>query len=189
MQYSPAISIGGVMSERVVIVDYDPQWPERFAAERARIAAALREVAVRIDHNGSTSVPGLPAKPVIDIQISVAGLHPMDPYRTALQALGYTHVPHADDRFCPFFHKPAQWPHTHHVHVVELGGSEEKRTLAFRDWLRDHADDRAAYAGLKRRLAEEFTDPGAQNAYAAAKGDFIERTIAQALAAGYPHGL
>jgi GrpB-like predicted nucleotidyltransferase (UPF0157 family) len=177
------------VSERVVIVDYDALWPEHFAAERALIAASLRGIALRIDHNGSTSVPGLPAKPIIDIQISVARLHPMDRYRAALQRLGYTHVPHPDDWFCPFFHKPAQWPHTHHVHVVELGGAEERRTLAFRDWLRDHADDRVEYANLKRRLADEFADPKAQADYAAAKGEFIERTIARALAGGYPHEL
>src|SRR5262245_31489268 len=100
---------GAVMSESVVIVDYDPRWPELFAAERAHIAAALRGLALRIDHNGSTSVPDLPAKPIIDIQISVARLHPMDKYRAALQSLDYTHVPHPDDWFCPFFHKPAVW--------------------------------------------------------------------------------
>ena len=177
------------MAERVVIVEYDPQWPAQFAAERAQIATRLRGVALRIDHNGSTSVPNLPAKPIIDIQISVARLHPMDKYRAALQALDYTHVPHPDDWFCPFFHKPAQWPHTHHVHVVELGGTEEKRTLAFRDWLRDHPGDAAIYADLKRGLAAQFADAAKQNDYAAAKGDFIERTIAQALAAGYPHEL
>jgi GrpB-like predicted nucleotidyltransferase (UPF0157 family) len=177
------------MSESVVIVDYDPRWPELFAAERAHIAAVLRGIALRIDHNGSTSVPDLPAKPIIDIQISFARLHPMDKYRAALQSLGYTHVPHPDDWFCPFFRKPAAWPHTHHVHVVELGGTEEKRTLAFRDWLRDHPADRATYANLKRGLAIEFADASKQNDYAAAKGDFIGRTIAQALAAGYPHEL
>jgi len=177
------------MSERVVIVEYDPGWPELFAIERTQIASALRGIALRIDHNGSTAVPDLPAKPIIDIQISVARLHPMDKYRAALERLGYTHVPHPDDWFCPFFHKPAQWPHTHHVHVVELGGSEEKRTLAFRDWLRDHPNDASTYAELKRGLAAQFGAAADQNDYAAAKGDFIERTIAQALAAGYPHEL
>ncbi len=176
------------MSERVVIVEYDPQWPEQFAAERAQIATRLRGVALRIDHNGSTSVPNLPAKPIIDIQISVARLHPMDKYRKALQALGYTHVPHPDDWFCPFFHKPAEWPHTHHVHVVRAGSDEERRTLAFRDYLRDHAGARREYETLKRKLAGVYAadSVGSREGYATAKSGLVERLIAAAFAAGYP---
>jgi GrpB-like predicted nucleotidyltransferase (UPF0157 family) len=130
----------------------------------------------------------LAAKPVIDIQISVRTLTPIDAYRAPLERVGYVHVPHADDAFCPFFHRPATWPHTHHVHVVEAGGTEEARTLAFRDYLRDHADARLAYAALKSRLAPQFSAEtfGARQAYADAKGEFIEDIIATALAEGYP---
>jgi GrpB-like predicted nucleotidyltransferase (UPF0157 family) len=176
------------MSERLEIVPYDPNWPRAFAVERARLAAALGALALRIDHNGSTSVPGLAAKPIIDIQISVAALQPLDGYASPLARLGYVHVPHADDAFCPFFHRPAGWPHTHHVHVVEAGDHEERRTLAFRDYLREHGDVASAYAELKRRLAPQFsaTDFGARQAYADAKGAFIAAIIERALASGYP---
>ena len=128
------------MNETIDIVPYDPGWPSVFSAERDRIAAALGDFALRIDHNGSTSVPGLAAKSIIDIQVSVRQLQPLEAFAEPLKSLGYVHVPHPDDSFCPFFHKPATWPHTHHVHVVESGGAEERRTLAFRDYLREHPE-------------------------------------------------
>jgi GrpB-like predicted nucleotidyltransferase (UPF0157 family) len=165
------------------IVDYDPRWPVEFEAERRRIAAALGDLALRIEHNGSTAVPGLAAKPIIDIQISVASLQPLSPLVGALEPIGYVHVPHADDAFCPFWHRPAAWPHTHHVHIVQAGGSEEQRTLAFRDFLRKHADAAREYERLKRRLAAatDAADPQSREAYAHAKTEFIERTIRLAI--------
>jgi len=112
----------------------------------------------------------------------------MDIYGAPLQSIGYVHVPHADDLFCPFFHRPSGWPHTHHVHVVEHGGAEERRTLAFRDYMRDHIDAARRYEELKRDLARQLrpTDAEAREAYAGAKTEFIEQTIATALAFGYP---
>lgn len=171
-----------------MVTPYDPGWADRFEEERVRLEAALLGLALRIDHHGSTSVPGLSAKPIIDIQVSVARLHPMDGYRLALQGLGYRHVPHPDDAFCPFFHRPEGPPHSHHVHVVESGSAEERRTLAFRDYLREHADVADEYARLKETLAPRFTD-AAMADYASAKGEFIEQVIALALSAGYPRGL
>lgn len=160
----------------IEVIPYDARWPARFAEERARLAQALGSIARRIEHNGSTSVPGLAAKPIIDIQISVATLEPMDAYRIPLLELGYTHLPHADDAFCPFFYRPKEWPHTHHVHVVIAGGEEERRTLAFRDYLRNHAEAAIEYAALKSCLATQFSAES-QEDYANAKGDFIERII------------
>lgn len=172
----------------IQVVAYDPRWPEAFAAEAERIRAALGELGLRIEHNGSTAVPGLAAKPVIDIQVSVAELEPIDRYRQPLQSIGYTHHPHPDDAFCPFFHRPREWPHSHHVHVVRAGDAEERRTLAFRDYLREHPDTARAYADLKVRLARQFsaTAFASRQAYADAKTDFIERVIAAALEQGYP---
>jgi GrpB-like predicted nucleotidyltransferase (UPF0157 family) len=170
------------------IVPYDARWIAQFEAERDRIARALGAIACRIDHQGSTAVPGLDAKPVIDIQISVERLQPLAAYGGPLASLGYVHVPHADDSVCPFFHRPCEWPHTHHVHVVEAGGREERRTLAFRDYLRAHADTAIEYAALKHRLAISTvaSDPAAREAYANAKSAFVERVLEMALAAGYP---
>jgi len=170
------------------IVPYDPQWPVAFEAERRRLAAAFGELAVRIEHNGSTAVPGLAAKPVIDIQVSARRLHPIERYAPALERLGYVHLVHPDDAFAPFFHRPASWPHTHHVHVVQAGGEEERRTLAFRDYLRDHAEIAREYEALKRRLAPGYiaTTAGSQQAYADAKGELIRAVTERALVEGYP---
>lgn len=173
------------------IVAYDSDWPSAFAMEAQRIRGALGALALRVDHNGSTSVPGLAAKPIVDIQVSVADLVPIDTYCTPLESIGYVHVPHADDAFCPFFHKPREWPHSHHVHVVRAGDAEERRTLAFRDYLRLHAEARQEYATLKQRLAAQFgvTVSGSHQAYANAKTEFIERVIALALREGLPRDL
>jgi GrpB-like predicted nucleotidyltransferase (UPF0157 family) len=156
--------------------------------ERDRIAQMLGKAAVRIEHNGSTAVPGLEAKPVIDIQVSVERLQPIRTYAEPLLTLGYVHVPHADDAVCPFFHRPREWPHSHHVHVVEFGSEEERRTLAFRDFLREHSNVAQEYAALKRQLAAvtSASDASAREAYANAKGDFVNRVVQLALEAGYP---
>jgi GrpB-like predicted nucleotidyltransferase (UPF0157 family) len=154
-----------------------------FEAERHRLAMALGDRAIRIEHNGSTSVPGLAAKPIVDIQVSVASLQPLALLVAALAPLGYVHVPHADDAFCPFLHRPSAWPHTHHVHFVEAGGLEERRTLAFRDYLRAHPDAAREYEQLKRALAAttDTSDAASREAYAMAKTAFIERIIRLAL--------
>jgi GrpB-like predicted nucleotidyltransferase (UPF0157 family) len=166
------------------LVPYDPNWPEMFEEEALRLRRALGHLAVRIDHHGSTAVSGLSAKPVIDIQVSVANLQPLDAYERPLEMLGYTHLVHPDDAFSPFFHRPAGWPHTHHIHVVQAGGNEEWRTLAFRDYLRNHDAVAREYERLKHRLMTELqpTDTASREAYAAAKTDFVERVITLALA-------
>jgi GrpB-like predicted nucleotidyltransferase (UPF0157 family) len=174
-------------SSELELVPYNPDWPAAFEAEASRIRAALGPLAMRIDHNGSTSVPGLCAKPIIDIQLSVASLAQLAEYKEPLGTLGYVHVPHPDDSFCPFFHRPAQWPHSHHIHLVEGGGIEERRTLAFRDYLRDHFDSAREYEKLKQDLAARFgIDPDGHEEYARAKTDFIECVVAAALRDGYP---
>ncbi len=174
---------------RLEIVPYDPDWPRAFEAEASRLRATLKTQALRIDHHGSTAIPELGAKPIIDIQVSVASLQPLLAYGAGLEAMGYIHVPHPDDSFCPFFHRPLEWPHSHHVHVVESGGPEERRTLAFRDYLRDHRDVAREYEGLKRSVAAHIVaaDPESQERYALAKTDFIERIVGLAISRGYPH--
>jgi GrpB-like predicted nucleotidyltransferase (UPF0157 family) len=174
--------------EPLLLVPYDPRWSADFDVERDRLQAAMGSLAVRIDHHGSTSVPGLAAKPIIDIQISVRSLVPLSAYAAPLEQLGYTHKPHPDDAWCPYFFKPASKPHTHHVHVVEAGGKPERRTLAFRDFLREHGDAARAYEQLKRELAAAYErgDLRTIDEYANAKTAFVEATFSAALAAGYP---
>ena len=176
--------------DSITIFPYDPAWPGCFEAEAERIATALGTAALRIEHVGSTAVPGLAAKPVIDIQVSVRVLHPLEPHLLPLSRLGYTHVPHPDDAFYPFLHRPSHWPHSHHIHLCEAGGREERRNLAFRDFLREHPEVAAAYADEKRRLAAGFSSQSfeSRNAYADAKSVFIEPLIERSLALGYPRG-
>ncbi len=175
----------------IEVVPYDAGWPAAFEHEALRLRTALGTLALRVDHNGSTSIPGLAAKPVIDIQVSVVSLQPLAEYGDRLESIGYVHVPHEDDSFCPFFHRPRRWPHSHHVHVVESGGLEERRTLAFRDYLRDHAEAAREYERLKHTLAEEFgaSSPESREAYARGKTTFIEKIVAVALNDGYPRDL
>jgi GrpB-like predicted nucleotidyltransferase (UPF0157 family) len=173
---------------KLEVVPYDPGWPAAFEAEATRLRTALGTQALRIDHHGSTAIPGIGAKPIIDIQVSVAALQPIAAYGERLRAIGYVHVPHPDDSFCPFFHRPPHWPHSHHVHVVEAGGPEERRTLAFRDYLRDHAATARDYERLKHDLAAQLAANNSESReeYARAKTDFIERIVAMALRSGYP---
>ena len=155
----------------IVIAEYDPKWPDQFWAEERRVRYALGALALRIDHVGSTSVPGLAAKPVIDIQVTVAGATEADACRVPLSGLGYTYttIP------LPYFHQPSEWPHSHHIHVRERGSAEERRMLAVRDWLRAHEGDRCAYEDLKRRLAEGSSaeTPQGRFRYSEGKTDFI----------------
>jgi GrpB-like predicted nucleotidyltransferase (UPF0157 family) len=175
-------------TDRIEIVPYDAGWPAAFEAEAVRIRVALGSMALRIDHNGSTSIHGLRAKPIIDIQVSVAALQPLTAYGAPLEDIGYSHVPHPDDAFCPFFHRPPQWPHSHHVHVVEYGGPEERRTLAFRDYLRDHHELAHEYEELKLHLAAQWVGVSREQreTYSESKSDFIARVVALALKSGYP---
>jgi GrpB-like predicted nucleotidyltransferase (UPF0157 family) len=145
------------MTKPLSIAPYDPSWPASYAAAREELSAALGLIATRIEHHGSTAVPSLAAKPIIDIQVSVRSLHPIAEYASELNRLGYVHLPSEDDFFCPFFHRPRDWPHTHHIHVVEAGGPEERRTLAFRDYLRTHPEVRREYEELKLHLSSQHS--------------------------------
>lgn len=156
---------------RIEVIDADPAWPERFRAEAARIADALGPVAARIEHIGSTSVSGLTAKPVLDVQISVRSLRPMEPYREPLEGLGYVY--RADDE--PehrFFRLDVEGVRSVNIHVCEAGSEWERRHIAFRDHLRAHPEDAARYAEVKRALARRF--PFDVLSYADAKKPFIE---------------
>lgn len=171
------------MSGPIEIAPYDAAWPGMFDAEAAVLREALGAVALRIDHVGSTAVPGLAAKPVIDIQISVADVNAAAAYRGPLEALGYLFTSDPNFPEYPFFGKPAAYPRTHHIHVCEAGGREERRHLAFREYLRAHPEVAAAYAGLKQQLAPRYqADVEADRAaYDGAKTAFIMPIEQQAL--------
>ncbi|AEH07777.1 protein of unknown function UPF0157 [Candidatus Protofrankia datiscae] len=174
--------IGGVEHRVIRIVDYDPAWPGRFQAERGRIEAAIGSRARRIAHIGSTSVPGLAAKPIVDIQVSVPDLEDEPHYVTPLEEAGYRlRVRDAE-------HRMVRTPDlTVHVHICPVGSPWERRHLLFRDWLRHDTADRAAYQALKQELAaRDWPD---MNAYADAKppliADIMSRARTWAATAGW----
>jgi GrpB-like predicted nucleotidyltransferase (UPF0157 family) len=161
----------------IVIVDYDPRWPELFAREAARIRAALGRRALRIEHTGSTSVPGLAAKPIIDIVLVVADSADETAYEAPLAAAGYRlHIRE------PAWHEHRLFkgPDTPvNLHVFSSGCPEVDRMLLFRDWLRRHDADRDLYARAKRELAQRRW--AYVQDYADAKTAVVEEIVARAL--------
>lgn len=157
----------------VEIAPYNPVWADDFAAEAAQVRAALGRLAVDIHHIGSTSVPGLDAKPIVDVMVTVRQLDDARACITPLAELGYIFVDHPQNTDRRFFKKGE--PRTHHLHIVESGSDAEWRHLAFRDALRADARLRDDYAALKKELAERFKFD--RPAYTDAKTDFIEGVL------------
>jgi GrpB-like predicted nucleotidyltransferase (UPF0157 family) len=110
------------------IVEHDPEWAALAEAEIRRIRHELGHIAVRLDHVGSTAVPGLAAKPIIDLQLSVAKIDSLDSYREPLERLGYLFVPDPDSPDFHLFALPAERPRTHHLHVSSRAASTSSAT-------------------------------------------------------------
>ena len=161
----------------ISIEPYDPLWPGRFAVLGTRLREALGEVALRIDHIGSTAVPGLDAKAVIDVQISVAALEPVDPFRLPLEGLGLVYQADNTERTKRYFRERPGDARTH-FHVRRAGSLSEQLPLLFRDYLREHPADAASYAELKARLATQYGENRA--GYTDAKGPFIWAAVERA---------
>ena len=158
------------MSDPIIVVPYDPGWPKRFRGLALPIRQALGVIALRIDHIGSTSIVGMDAKPVIDMQISVAALEPVDTVRDPLARLGYVFHPENDELTKRYFREPAGLPRTH-IHVRRLGSWAEQFALLFRDYMRANPNDARAYAELKHALAQRYRDD--RDGYTTAKEPFI----------------
>jgi putative glutamine amidotransferase len=165
------------------IVDPDPSWPDRFAEEAARVEAVLPDgLVTRIDHVGSTAVPGLAAKPTIDIQVSLRTLVPRDAYVEPLVALGYRWVLDPWDEHHEFFSRDVEGRRAFHVHVCSAGSAWERRHLVFRDRLRANPGEAEAYERLKRDLASRH--PRDTFTYTDGKAAFIAGAVARADADG-----
>jgi len=161
--------------EPVRIVAYDAAWPERFDAERAALEAAVGDRAIGgIHHVGSTAVPGLEAKPVIDILVGVCDLESSRGCLGVLEGLGYLYAPYRDDEM-HWLCKPSRFHRTHHLHLVPAGSRRFRDELAFRDRLRHEPDLASRYGALKRRLAAEWVND--RERYTAAKGEFIRAAL------------
>lgn len=164
----------------LIIAAYSPDWPSEFARERAALAAALAPLPIHIEHIGSTSVPGMAAKPIIDIMLGAPSLADIEMRRTIIERLGYEHLPEMlelmpDNRF---FAKPAALPRRFHLHAVEYDGEFWRDHIAFRDLLREDPQLAAEYVELKSRLASEFKLQPKR--YTDAKGPFINAAVTRA---------
>src|SRR5215471_10612300 len=167
----------------IVVCDYDPNWSTLFEQESTRIKNALGSFALAVEHMGSTAVPGLPSKPIIDLLVGVPSLEEakgrcIEP----IEELGYVYI--ADyASWLPgelFFRKGPPGPWTHHVHLMEPSHPRWDALLVFRDYLRAHPGAAHADAAIKRALAASSKDDIA--AYRTGKGIFVEETTAKARA-------
>lgn len=160
------------------MVDYDPAWPARFEAERTRIETALREVGgvIAIEHVGSTAVPGLAAKPIIDIMIGVREVAVGERCIEPMEGLEYQYRGEAGIPGRHYFRKGS--PRSHHVHLVKHSSEFWQNHLLFRDYLRAHEDAAREYAALKRELAQRHRDD--RVAYTDAKDPFVKAALENA---------
>ena len=171
------VLIGGIEKREIVIVDYDPRWPAQFQKHAEILARTLGRGALAIEHVGSTSVPGLAAKPIIDIDLLVEDSSDEASYLPALVQAGYVlRVREPDWHQHRMFRTPEL---DVHVHLFSRGCIEFTRHLAFRDRLRGCPEDRLLYESVKRKLAtEDWPD---MNAYARAKTEVVEQILTRAL--------
>ena len=172
-RYLDSVLIGGRERVTLVISDYDPAWPSRFADVAGRISAALGASALAVEHIGSTSVPGLGAKPIIDVLLVVADLEDESAYVPAMEGAGFAlRVREAGHRM---FRTPDR---AVHVHVYPPGDPAIADYLDLRDWLRVDDADRALYESVKRNLVRRAWSD--MNDYADAKSDVIHEVLGRA---------
>lgn len=163
--------------QTVVLADYDPSWPEVFEKLHERIAAALGPLVLAIEHVGSTSVPNMCAKPIIDLDVIVRR-EDVAAAIAAVEALGYRHEGDLGVEGREAFRWTAEFPE-HHLYVCPEGSPAFERHVLLRDYLRTHPEKAREYAELKKRLAQQFHDD--RSKYQAAKADFVDSLIEESL--------
>jgi GrpB-like predicted nucleotidyltransferase (UPF0157 family) len=164
----------------VIVVEYDERWPALFEEERARILALISPWVERIEHIGSTSVPGLGAKPIIDIMVGLRSLDDARECIPRLESIGYEYIPKHEASLPErrYFHKGGtRRARTHHLHMVETTSCFWQRHLLFRDRLRADPALARRYYELKTELAARF--PFDRDAYTSAKAPFIEELLSK----------
>lgn len=167
--------------EPVRVMPYDPSWPALFGEERVRVEGAVGRWAEAVEHVGSTAVPGLDAKPVIDVMVGLRSMEDAEACVEPLMRLGYSYwaegvEPH--HRLFVRFANPRRTARTHNLHLVEFGGWYWNERLLFRDYLRDHPRTARAYARLKYELAGRYRED--REVYTAAKAGFVSRVVRRA---------
>ena len=175
-----AQSLAAAIDEDVQLHPHDLAWAEVFELERARLQSLLPGSFIAVEHIGSTAVPGLAAKPIVDLQVAVAATRPQALYVGPLERLGYLFAPDPESPDFHFFGKPAERPRTYHLHVCVAGSEDERRHLTLRDYLRPHPDEGARYAARKREVAARH--PQDRLAYIEGKADYVTALERRALA-------
>ncbi|CAA9449915.1 MAG: Uncharacterised protein family UPF0157 (COG2320) [uncultured Rubrobacteraceae bacterium] len=171
------------MVEPVFVVLYDSRWPSLFALERSRVEAAVGSWVEVVEHVGSTAVPGLDAKPVIDLMAGVRDVQGARRCIRPLEEIGYSYWaenPNPDRMLFVRFADAGRTSRTHNLHVVEAGGDLWNDRVVFRDHLRSYPEVADEYARFKHVLAERFRDD--REAYTRAKTDFISAMLVWARA-------
>lgn len=166
---------------RVFLVPYDPQWPAQFAAEASAVKTAMGELLLAIHHIGSTAIPGMAAKPIIDILAVVGNAAALDGRNAQMAKLGYEAMGEfgiAGRRY--FRRNNAAGQRTHQIHAFQMGSRQIERHLAFRDFMSVHREYAEPYEALKRRLAGSHPDD--ISAYTDGKDEFIKEIDARAAA-------
>ena len=168
--------VARAIAEPVVLADYDPAWPAAAEAERSRLMRALPGTFVAIEHIGSTAVPGMRAKPLIDLLAGVATLDGVFAFNAVAERVGYTTSPELNASLTTrqWFMRQAGGRRTHHLHLVVHDGPEWHKRIDFRDLLRADPALRARYVALKEGLAERFNAD--REAYTEGKSAFITAT-------------
>jgi len=168
------------MGRQVIVIPHDPFWCKQYAEEAARLTAVFHAILIGIHHIGSTAVPGIKAKPIIDILLEVTTLTAVDCLIQPMNALGYISKGENGIPGRHYFRKGSDEHHTHHVHVYAQNHPEIARYLNFRDYLRHHPADAEAYSQLKEQLAQQYSaDPAA---YTDSKTTFVHTIDQKALA-------
>lgn len=162
----------GMKMREVVVVPYDPKWSEMFERESERIRHALEETVVAVHHIGSTAIPSIYAKPIIDLLVQVRDIASVDEQNAQMVSLGYEAMGEFGIVGRRYFRKERLQKRTHHVHVFAVGSAQVERHLAFRDYLIGHPDAAQAYSKLKRTLAREYSTDIEK--YVDGKGGFIK---------------
>ena len=158
---------------KVEVVPHDPRWRDAFAAEAGRVASALGENVVAVHHIGSTAIPDIHAKPVVDLLVEVRDLTEVDGRSPAMESLGYESLGEYGIHGRRYFRKDdREGVRTHNVHAFEAGSAEAERHLAFRDYMLAHPAEARRYSDLKRRLAKKH--PQSFDAYMDGKDGFIK---------------
>ncbi len=160
----------------IIVVDYNANWCTQYEQEKQQILLALGDTVTNIQHIGSTSVPGLAAKPVIDMLLGLAQIPPLPKQIDSLESMGYSYYGEFGIRGRHYFCKGM--PRTHQIHAVLVNSKFWERHILFRDFLKSHPQAAQRYEVLKRKLAQEFT--GDRTSYTNSKTPLIEQLLVEA---------